>query len=94
MTDINLKDRIKWYDDVWYLNIKVIPQSPQNEIVSIMDDNTIKIRIKAIPEKWKANKELIKYLWKILNINKKNIEIISWISDQHKLIRIRIRNNY
>ncbi len=48
-----------------YLRIKVIPRSPKNEIVETMKDDsgeeTIKIRIKAPPEKGKANTELIKF---------------------------------
>ena len=42
---------------------KVIPQSKQNELVEIMEDDkdvTYKIRIAAPPEKGKANKALLK----------------------------------
>ena len=57
-----------------YLRIKVIPNSNTNEIKEIMTDDsgeeTIKIKIKAIPEKGKANTELIKFLSKELEIKK------------------------
>ena len=60
-----------------YLRIKVIPKSPKNEVTEIMKDEsgeeTIKIRIKAIPEKGKANTELIKFLSQELAIPKSNI---------------------
>lgn len=75
-----------------YLRIKVLPKSPKNEITEIMADEsgeeTIKIRIKAVPEKGKANAELIKFLSKELNIAKDKISIISGKSDQLKLIKI------
>jgi hypothetical protein len=75
-----------------YLRIKVIPKSPKNEITSIMEDEegeqTIKIRIKAAPEKGKANAELIKFLSKELKIPRANISIISGKTDQLKLIKV------
>jgi hypothetical protein len=53
-----------------------------------LDDGTLKLRIKAVPEKWKANKEVISYFSDVLNINKKYIEIISGTTDSVKIIRI------
>ncbi len=76
-----------------YLRIKVIPKSPKNEIVETMIDGegeeTIKIRIKAAPEKGKANTELIKFLSKTLNTPKENIKILSGKTEQLKLIKIQ-----
>lgn len=75
-----------------YLRIKVIPKSSKNEIVEIMQDSegeeTIKIRIKAVPEKGKANKELIKFISKELAIPSENISILSGKNDQLKLIKV------
>ncbi|PIR55283.1 hypothetical protein COU74_01630 [Candidatus Peregrinibacteria bacterium CG10_big_fil_rev_8_21_14_0_10_36_19] len=71
-----------------YLRIKVIPKSSKNEVTEILDDDTIKIRIKAVPEKGKANEELIKFLSKELNIEKSRIKILSGKTEQLKLIKI------
>lgn len=75
-----------------YLRIKVIPKSRKNEVTEIMTDDsgeeTIKIRIKAAPEKGRANAELIKFLSTELNVPKDNISIISGAASQLKLIRI------
>ncbi len=75
-----------------YLRIKVRPKSAKNEITEIMKDHsgeeTIKIRIKAAPEKGKANAELIKFLSKELEIPKSSISIISGKTDTLKLIKI------
>ncbi|MBU1445905.1 DUF167 domain-containing protein [Patescibacteria group bacterium] len=86
----------------FYLRIKVLPKSVKNEVVDIMDDETIKIRIKAVPEKGKANKELVNFLSKEMSLIfrdragcvqcqptvKCNVEIISGKTDQVKLIKI------
>jgi len=76
-----------------YLRIKVIPKSAKSEIVEIMTDSegleTIKIRIKAVPEKGKANEELIRFLSKNLDLPKGNISIISGKSEQIKLVKIK-----
>ena len=44
------------------IKIKVIPNGIKTEIVTLLDDGTIKIRIKAIAEDGKANKELLRFL--------------------------------
>ena len=71
-----------------YLKIKVLPKSPKTEIVETLDDGTIKIRIKAAPEKGKANKELIKFLSEHYKVPKENISILSGAHEQIKLIKI------
>lgn len=71
-----------------YLQIKVIPKSAQTKFVEIMADGTYKFRLKAAPEKGKANAELIKFLAKTCNIHKDDILIISGYTDQRKLVKI------
>ena len=74
-----------------YLRIKVVPKSPKSEVVEIMADEekTIKIRIKAVPEKGKANAELIRFLSHELDVSKENISILSGKTDHLKLIKIK-----
>lgn len=54
-----------------------------------MDDETIKIRLKAVPEKGKANAEVIRFLSKELGLPKENVSIISGSTDRTKLIKIK-----
>ena len=79
-----------------YLRIKVIPKSSKTEVSEIMTDSkgleTIKIRIKAAPEKGKANVELIKFLAKELKIRKDQISIISGKTEQLKLLKVQTNN--
>lgn len=78
-----------------YLRVKVTPKSPQTKLTEILNEviddtptQTYKIRIKAAPEKGKANKELIKFLAKELSLPTSAFSIISGKTDRIKLIKI------
>lgn len=51
-----------------YLRIKVTTKQPRTEYLSTLADGTIKIRLRAVPEKGKANQELIRFLAEELEI--------------------------
>lgn len=70
------------------IKIKLIPRASRNEIVGIMDDGTIKIKITAPPVEGQANQAVIKYLAEMLKISTVNIEIISGKTSHNKLISI------
>lgn len=72
-----------------YLRIKVFPGAGKNEAREIMADETIKIDISAPPEKGRANQELIKFLAKIFEVEKRNIKIISGKTERLKLLKIK-----
>lgn len=86
---MKLENLINKHNSPFFLRIKVIPGSPKNEITEIMEDETVKIRIKAAPERGKANKELIKFLSTELGVPKSSIEIISGKFDPLKLVQIK-----
>lgn len=69
--------------------VKVIPNAKQNEIVSF-SNNELKVRIKAPPEKGKANQELISFLAKHFNVPKSDIEIIQGETSSNKKLVIDI----
>lgn len=71
-----------------FLRIKVLPRSNKTEFVEMREDNSLKIRLKAVPEKGKANKELIKFLSEEFKTKKENILIISGQTAQIKLVKI------
>ena len=70
------------------LKIKVITNAQKTEIIWELEDWTIKLKVRTIPEKWKANSEIIEYFSKILNLNKSKIEIISGKTSKLKLLKI------
>ena len=70
------------------LRIKVIPKSATNAIIGFLDEDTLKIRIAAPPEKGKANTELKNFLATEFETAKENIEILSGAGDPLKLVRL------
>jgi len=89
---MKIQDYIHFKNNVWFAKCKITPKAHKNELFSVLDDGTLKVRIKAVPEKWKANTELIKFLSKELWINKKNIDIVSGKTEQVKRIKINLSN--
>lgn len=77
------------FNEDWqsFLRIKVNARRPKNEIYSVLGDWTVKIKIKWVAEKWKANKEIINFLKKEFGVS--SIEIISWKTDSIKLLRLK-----
>ncbi|MFZ4461082.1 MAG: DUF167 domain-containing protein [Patescibacteria group bacterium] len=71
-----------------YLRIKAVPRQPKTGFLSIMDDGTIKIRLKAIPESGRANAELVRFLADHYKLKPASIEILSGAGDRVKLVRI------
>lgn len=67
---------------------RIIPNAKNTEFVWKMDNWVLKVRIASLPEKWKANKCLIDFLSKTLNIKKRNVEIVSWLTEQNKVVKI------
>jgi uncharacterized protein (TIGR00251 family) len=77
------------------LNIHVIPGSKLNQIAGLMDNGSLKIKIKAKPIEGKANKELIKVVADFLKIKGSEIEICSGQTSRNKGVKIwGIDNNY
>jgi len=70
-----------------HLRIKVIPESQRNEVVEVMEDETIKVRIKAPATDGKANSELVRFFKKELKA--KEVMIITGHTDRLKLLRIQ-----
>ena len=69
--------------------VRLTPGHSKNEIFWQLTDGTFKIRIKAPAENWKANKELISFLSKFLEVKKSEIEIVSWELNQNKVIKLK-----
>lgn len=68
--------------------IRVTPRASKNEIVQVMGDGTIKIRLTAPPVDGKANKELVDFLSDILDVPKSKIDIVAGQTGRDKLVTI------
>jgi uncharacterized protein (TIGR00251 family) len=65
------------------IKIKVIPNASKSEVIGLENDE-IKIRLAAVPEKGEANDELIRFLAKMLSIGKSNVTIVRGHKSRHK----------
>lgn len=69
------------------LRVKAIPKSSCNAIVG-WENGELRIRLRAIPERGKANKELIAFLAKSFNLSKSSFELVSGETSCHKKLWI------
>lgn len=84
--EFNLKDYIIEHNGI--IEAKVIPNSSLNTI--IFDNDILKIKIQEVPEDGKANKAVVKFLAKQLNIAKGDITIISGEKQHNKKLKITL----
>ena len=68
--------------------VRVIPRAKRNEIVGLLEDGTLKVRLTAPPVDGKANRALLKFLSDAFGIQKSDIEILSGETSRTKLIRL------
>lgn len=76
---MNIEEHIK--DSL--LKIKVIPNSKKNELKE--ENKQLKLYLHAVPDKNKANRELIKFFKKELGLN---VEIRSGLKSREKVLKI------
>ena len=74
------------------IELHIIPNAKKNEILGEYN-NKLKIKISSPPVEGNANKEIIKFLSKILKINKSKIKIISGEKNRDKKIAIESINS-
>jgi uncharacterized protein (TIGR00251 family) len=67
--------------------VKVTPNSPRNQIQGLAND-VWKIRIAAPPDKGKANKELLEFLAKKLNLSKGSLRLLKGATSRNKSIGV------
>jgi len=68
--------------------VRVRSGMAQTAVQSIMDDESVKIHVAAIPENGKANAELKRYLADEFGVTKEHIKMLSGASNRVKLIRV------
>ena len=70
------------------LAIRVTPRASKNEIVEVLSDQTIKVRLTAPPVEGQANEALIKFLAEVLDVPKSKIEVVAGMTGRDKLVSI------
>lgn len=69
------------------LRIKAVPGSSITKIADVMED-TLRIKIAAPAVEGAANKELIKFLSKLLKVSKSDVEILTGETSKVKRVKI------
>jgi uncharacterized protein len=70
------------------ITVRLTPKASRNEISEILDDGTIKIRLMAPADDEKSNTALTQFLSQVLQVDEKQIEIVSGSSGKDKLVTI------
>jgi uncharacterized protein YggU (UPF0235/DUF167 family) len=66
----------------------VTPRASRNEIVEVLDDGTIRVRIAASPADEEANAVLLEFLADILGVTKNKLDIVAGAAGRDKLIAV------
>jgi hypothetical protein len=70
------------------LAVRVTPRASRNEIVEVLDDGTIRVRIAASPADEEANAVLLEFLADILGVTKNKLDIVAGVAGRDKLIAV------
>ncbi len=70
------------------LAVRVTPRASRNEVVEILDDGTVKVRIAAAPADDEANAALLEFLSEILGVPQTKLDIVAGSAGRDKLIAV------
>ena len=70
------------------LAVRVTPRASRNEIVELLDDGTIKVRLAAPPSDNEANDALLAFFSDILGVPKSKLDIVAGSAGRDKLISV------
>jgi uncharacterized protein (TIGR00251 family) len=72
------------------LHVKVIPRAGKNSIAGLRNGELV-VRIQAPALRGEANKQLVKYLAKVLAVPKSQVEIDSGATSRHKTLLLPLQ---
>jgi uncharacterized protein len=70
------------------LAVRVTPRASRNEVVEILDDGTVRIRLATSPADDEANAALIEFLSEILGVSASKLDIVAGAVGRDKLVSI------
>lgn len=70
------------------LAVRVTPRASRNEIVELLDDGTIKVRLAAPPSDNESNDALLQFFSEILGVPKTQLDIVAGSVGRDKLISV------
>jgi len=70
------------------LAVRVTPRASRNEVVEILDDGTVRVRLATSPADEEANAALVEFLAEILGVPTSQLDIVAGMIGRDKLISI------
>lgn len=70
------------------LPVRVIPRASKNEIVGILNDQTVKVKLTSLPADAATNQALISFLAEVLGVAASKIEIVAGEQGRDKLVSV------
>lgn len=70
------------------LTVHVKPRAKSDEVVEWLDEETVKVKVKAAPEKGRANAAVVELLAQELKVAKSDIELIRGATTRMKQFRV------
>jgi len=70
------------------LAVRVTPRASHNEIVELLEDGTVKVRLASTPDDGESNTALIEFMAEILGVPTTKLDIVAGINGRDKLISI------
>ncbi len=70
------------------LTVRVTPRARKSEFGGVLEDGTLRIRIKEPPVEGKANRALVTFLSKVLGVRRNRIEIVAGERGLDKIVAV------
>jgi len=70
------------------LAMRVTPRASRNEIVELLEDGTVKVRLATSPADDEANAALLDFLSEILGVPRSQLDIVAGVIGRDKLISV------
>jgi uncharacterized protein YggU (UPF0235/DUF167 family) len=70
------------------LAVRVTPRASHNEIVEILEDGTVRVRLAASPADDESNAALLEFLSEILGVPGNKLDIVAGLAGRDKLISV------
>ena len=70
------------------LAVRVTPRASRNEVVELLDDGTVKVRLATSPADDEANAALLDFLSEILGVPRSKLDIVAGAVGRDKLISV------
>jgi len=70
------------------LTVRVTPRASRTSFGGVLEDGTVRVRISAPPLEGRANAALVKFIAKVLGVNRSKIEIVAGEKGLDKILSI------